>query len=427
MCAPGWRRPARRSDGLGRFWRRGLWFRGVAQCLRPAPKAMSARSESGHEAATGKLTSLTGAYCRVPPEVIDTFGIGGSVQFLRVAAAYVVITALAAWTSAQGAEVHTAGAAQTNAKTARPSFDCTQATSAREKVICGDLALSALDGELGRLYRDKGALLSPEGAKLLQESERSWLHYIGIVCSSDDPDGKPWLSRKWCLTRRYNERVKQLQAAAQRVGPYVFNRIDVYAARPSGDETGSSTGFYIQHAAYPQIDNAKSPEARAWNKANVRDLPTEGDCGPGDYDVEYELGYANAHFVSVKWTDSTYCHGTAHGFGGVKTANTVLSFPLRSLRAKDLFGPGESWASSLKERFWTALIQSGWRAPENQPAIKQQLASDFIKPDRWLLTKDGLQVAFGSYEGGCYACTPRPITLPWSELKPLLSKSAIAP
>ena len=201
----------------------------------------------------------------------------------------------------------------------------------------------------------------------------------------------------------------------------------MYAAQPSDDETGSATGFFTQHAAYPQIDNPESSEARAWNKASVRDLPTEGDCGPGDYDVDYEVGYANAHFVSVQWTDSTYCHGTAHGFGNVQTANTVLSDPLRSLAAKDLFGPGEAWAPSLKGRFWTALIRSGWRAPENQPNVKQQLESDFVEADRWLFTKDGLQVAFGSYEGGCYACTPQSLTLPWPELKPLLSKSAIAP
>jgi hypothetical protein len=207
----------------------------------------------------------------------------------------------------------------------------------------------------------------------------------------------------------------------------VFNRIDLYAAQPSGDETGSATGFYIQHAAYPQIDNANSPELRAWNQENVRRLPKDGDCGPGDYDVDYEVGYANSRLVSVKWNDSTYCHGTAHGFGSVKSNNTVLSPRLKSLSPQDLFGSGETWASTLKEQFWTTLTQMGWSPPNNQPDIKQELEDDFVQADRWLFTKDGLQVAFGSYEGGCFACTPQPVTVPWSELKPLLSKTAIAP
>lgn len=346
---------------------------------------------------------------------------------IPAAASQVVFAALFVWTSAQAAETRASGGPQSNSAAAVASFDCTRTTSAREKVICGDPALSALDGQLGRLYRERRALLSPQGAKLLQESERSWLGFVGTICSSDGPENKPWLSRRFCLTRQYNERVRQLRAAGQKIGPYVFNRIDLYATQPSGDETGSAAGFYIQHTAYPQIDNANSPELRAWNQANVRDLPKDGDCGPGDYDVDFEVGYANARFISVRWTDSTYCHGTAHGFGGVRSANTVLSPCLRPLIPQDLFDPGEAWASALKARLWTTLTRTGWSPQGNQPDVQQELEGDFVQPDRWLFTDDGLQVAFASYEAGCYACTPRPVTLPWSELKPLLSKSAIAP
>jgi len=339
----------------------------------------------------------------------------------------VMIAALVAWTSAQGAETHASAASQDNLDAAVASFDCSHATTAREKTICGNPALSALDGQLGHLYRERRALLSSQGAQLLQESERSWIRFVGIVCASDGPENKPWLSRKFCLTRQYNDRVKQLQNAGEKLGPYVFNRIDLYAAQPSGDETGSATGFYIQHTAYPQIDNADSPELQAWNRANVRGLQKDGDCGPGDYDVDYKVGYANAHFVSVQWSDSTYCHGTPHGFGGVKSNNTVLLPRLRPLTPQDLFGSGDAWASILKDRFWTALTAAGWSPPDNQPDVKRELEGDFIQSDRWLFTKDGLQVAFGSYEGGCYACTPQPVTVPWSELEPLLSKGTIAP
>ncbi len=213
-----------------------------------------------------------------------------------------------------------------------------------------------------------------------------------------------------------------------RVGPFVFNRVDLYAAQPSGDDTGSETGFYVRHAAYPQIDNANSPEARTWNQENVHHLPDkDDDCGPGDYDIDYKVGYANSRFISVEWSDSTYCHGTAHGFGDVKSSNTVLLPRVRPLASEDLFGAGKAWSSDLKKRFWAALTHTGWSPPANQPDIKQQLEKDFIRPDQWLFTTGGLQVAFASYEGGCYACTPRPVTLPWSELKPLLSRTAIAP
>jgi uncharacterized protein len=336
-----------------------------------------------------------------------------------------LVAFIVAWAPAHGAEMQASGASRRNPTGA--SFNCAHAISTQEKAICADATLSALDGQLGRLYRERQALLTPQGAQLLQESERSWLRFVGTVCAQDGPENKPWLSRKFCLTRQYNERISQLQKVAEKLGPYVFNRIDLYATQPSGDETGSATGFYIEHTAYPHIDNANSAELRAWNQANVHGLQKDGDCGPGDYDVDYNVGYANARLISVEWSNSIYCHGTPHGFGGVKSNNTVLSPSLRPLVSQDLFGPGESWKTTLKARFWTALTQAGWSPPENQPDVKQQLESDFVQPDRWLLTKDGLEVAFGSYEGGCYACTPQPVTVPWSELKPLLSKDAIAP
>ena len=129
----------------------------------------------------------------------------------------------------------------------------------------------------------------------------------------------------------------------------------------------------------------------------------------------------------MEWQDFTYCHGTAHGFGSVEAENTILSSPIKPLTAADLFEQGSRWADRLKEHLWKTLTQSGWRAPENQPDAKQQLESNFAEPDRWLFTKEGLQIDFDAYDGGCYACTPQPITLPWAELKPLLSKSAIVP
>ena len=347
---------------------------------------------------------------------------------IPVGVAHAALAALALWTFAGSAESRAEGSQQTNSNAAA-SFDCARAISAREKAICADPALSALDGQLARLYAERRGLLSPQGAKSLLESERSWLRFVRTVCSSDGPKSKPSRSRRSCLMAQYNERIEQLKEVALKIGPFVFNRVDLYAAQPAPDEDGASTGFYVQHVAYPQVDNANSPDLAAWNRQNVRQLSKETECDSpsGDSDTDYEVGYANARFISVQWIESTYCHGTPHGFGGVKSGNIVLSPRLRPLTQQDLFGSGEAWIPTLKERFWTALAQAGWSPPDNQPDVKKQLEGDFVQPDRWLFTKDGLRVAFESYEGGCYACTPQPVTLPWSELKPVLSKGAIAP
>lgn len=348
---------------------------------------------------------------------------------MRIAAlaTQVVLAALAVWAPTVRAETQPSSTPQGKSVASVPSFDCARAASAREKTICSDPALSALDGQLGRLYQEKQKLLSPQGASLLQDSERGWLRFIGVVCTSDGPKNKLWLTQGFCLTRQYNDRIRELQQVEQ-VGPFVFNRVDIYTAQPSGDETGSATGFYVQHVAYPQIDNPRSPEVRAWNQETVHSLSTDGDCGSGDDDVGYKVGYANTRFISVEWTDSIYCHGAAHGQWSITANNTVLSSGVRALTAEDLFGSGGAWISALKNHFWAALTKAGWNPPKNnQTEVKKELESVFVQTDRWLFTKDGLQVAFAAYEGGCYACTPQPATVPWSDLRPLLRKGAIAP
>lgn len=348
----------------------------------------------------------------------------------REAPLQVAIAALLLWTPARGAEPSLSGAPPAGVASAVASFDCSRAAAGREQLICSDPALSALDGQLGSLYRERRARLSPQGARLLQESERNWLRFVSTVCVPNDPEAqKLGRTRKNCLKGEYTDRIKRVESIGQKIGPYIFNGVDFYAAEPADNGTGGSTGFYVQHVAYPQIDNANSPELVAWNRQNVKPPSTEAECDTnGDSSLDYEIGSATARFISVEWALSTYCHGTPHGFFQVEVRNTVLSPHPRALSAQDVFGPSQGWVRPLQERFWAALMKSGWRPPDNQPEdIKSQLEEDFIQPNRWLFTPDGLRVSFSAYEGGCYACTPQPVTVPWSDLKPLLSKTAIVP
>ena len=312
---------------------------------------------------------------------------------------------------------------------ADPSFSCAHATASQDQAICSDQALSALDGRLAQLYRERRALLSPQGAKLLQDSQREWLRFITVVCPPTPPAIPAGRDQKGCLKRQYTERLADLHQAAQRIGPYLFNNVSHYAAQPAQDATGALTGFVVQTVSFPQIDNADSAERVAWNLKNLRTLPRETDCGDGgDEAIGYEIGYANARLISVAWSDWTYCHGTAHGFGDVTVENTVLSPHLRPLVAQDVFGPGTSWVAPLQDRFWAALLQSGWKPPENQAEdIKSQLEAKFIDPEQWLFTADGLNISFSAYEGGRYTCTPQPLTLHWSELKPLFTNGSVVP
>ena len=88
------------------------------------------------------------------------------------------------------------------------SFDCARAKSASERLICGDARLSDLDGKLGSLYRERLALLSPQGANLLRQSQRSWLAFSNRTCLAVKPRGTWDEDSTSCLRRRYEERMK---------------------------------------------------------------------------------------------------------------------------------------------------------------------------------------------------------------------------
>jgi uncharacterized protein len=309
------------------------------------------------------------------------------------------------------------------------SFDCARAKAPREQLICREPVLSDLDDKLGRAYQERRALLSPRGAELLERSESSWLHFLAIVCPMEVPaDADRSSTPKKCLEEKYNERLGQLAKVGQRLGPFLFNRIDLYAAEPAPDSSGNMRGFYAQHVAYPQIDNSDLPLAAAWNKQAVKSLSKSDDCGTGDDDLDYDIGYATERVISVEWTSFVYCHGTPHGFFTINAENTVLYPGLRALTPEDLFGKDGRWAQKIQEIFWNALVAKGWSPPEDQSeSVKHEIEDEVIRPDKWLLTKEGLQVSFSAYEGGCYVCNPGTVEVPWARLQPLLSPSAIVP
>jgi hypothetical protein len=234
------------------------------------------------------------------------------------------------------------------------------------------------------------------------------------------------------MKRQYQERLNELAKVGQTFGAYRFNRIDLYEAQqvtdPS-DSSGYTEGFFTKHAAYPQIDNAESTEAQAWNKQQVTGLPKVGDCeSDGDYDTDYKIGYANKYVISKLQTWDQYCHGTPHGLFSSVSQNLIISPEQRTLKAEDVFIEDVQWQAKLQSLFWEALTDQGWITPENQrQEVESEIKNVVIRPERWLFTDQGLQVNFNAYEGGCYICTPRPVTVSWPKLKPMLRPNSILP
>ncbi|WP_158930319.1 DUF3298 domain-containing protein [Acidisphaera sp. S103] len=100
----------------------------------------------------------------------------------------------------------------------------------------------------------------------------------------------------------------------------------------------------------------------------------------------------------------------------------------QALTEQDIFGTSTDWIKTLQELFWAELRKGDWKPPENETeTVKVAIEQKIIRPEYWTFTAEGLKVSFSAYKGGCYTCSPQPITVPWADLKPPLSHDAPVP
>jgi hypothetical protein len=204
--------------------------------------------------------------------------------------------------------------------------------------------------------------------------------------------------------------------------------VDLYATTPTkNDKTGEIPGFIFHHTAYPQIDNIVSAQTISWNDSEVRGVGTAPDWD-GDEEIDYELGYVTASMISIRKTDEVYCHGTPHPNSYGPGIETMILFPtLHPLTPTDHFGPGDAWQDPFDDDVWKLVKAEGWSNGGSEDQEENQISSAAEDPTRWQFTPTGLTIVFQSGDGGCYACAPSPVTIPWPELKPYMSPLAVVP
>ena len=312
------------------------------------------------------------------------------------------------------------------------SFDCGKAASEREHLICADPRLSSRDTELGRVYAAKRAVLSPAGALLLQQSARSWFSFTQTVCglrphTQPNPAG---IRPTECLNAAYVGRLEAL-AHVGRFGPFVFNRVDVYGVKPvtnANDSSGTAPGFYVTHIAYPQIDAASKATENAWNSkaavfAEDFNRGVSEDCC--DEDTDYELGLVTRRLISTRWRSWDRPHGAAHGLYVQRVWNALLDRRLRDLAPADLFGSDEKWSQRLGAIALRTIEGHGWKP--GPPDAEAEVRGSATNPKDWFLRREGLDVSFSAYVGGCYMCTPQNGLVAWSKLRPIMTGTAPVP
>jgi uncharacterized protein YecT (DUF1311 family) len=304
------------------------------------------------------------------------------------------------------------------------SFDCASAKSRVERAICGSPSLSEADARMAVAYARAEKALAPASADALKLAQRRWLQFRNQVCGVDTADDDAHLrDAQACLEHETKDRTSALGSVGLKVGPYVLDRVDLYDVKPAapGDTSGWFTGHVVHRVSYPRLEGRLSPGAVAWNAAHVKEL-SQASSQEGDSDIQigFAVGCAGERWLSLLFSDAEYAHGTPHGIFGGTTETTFVAPQVKTLAPEDLFGHGQDWRSRLPALFWKAYLRKDG-AVSDVPSIQDAVRGAAVMPDKWLLTPAGVEVDFDAYEGGCHACNPGPVSVPWAEIRPLLT------
>jgi uncharacterized protein YecT (DUF1311 family) len=102
---------------------------------------------------------------------------------------------------------------------AGPSYDCSKARSGREKVVCANADLAALDRTLAEVYAKEKARRDAAGQAELQREQVRWLASMPTTCGVPDSAGpERWAEpQRKCLADLYHARTTALAGAAATV------------------------------------------------------------------------------------------------------------------------------------------------------------------------------------------------------------------
>jgi uncharacterized protein len=325
-----------------------------------------------------------------------------------------------------------------------PGFDCAKATAPQEKAICASPELSRADAEMTDSYRKLLASVPPEIQSGIRENQRAWLRTRLSRCKPGS-DAEKFTG---CLLEAENSRVEALKGMVAIHNGVTFVWQSIYLTAPNDPETVKRMEENVRpdagyvSASWPQAMSS-APEWTAWNKAiadaaGSKDAPgkskpgnqwSKEDAADADIDIDVSLDSVSDSLVTASITVESYGHSAAHPNHDTLIFNWMLKAQ-RPLSGEDIFRPQSKWKEDLYIRTDKYLhgaldetlsqdYQSVWKPGEMQKTVRALV----IDPSHWQIDEKGLTILFNPYDVACYACTPEPFTMSWTDLRPLLNPS----
>jgi uncharacterized protein len=325
------------------------------------------------------------------------------------------------------------------------SFDCTKSKTAQEKAICGTPALSDADDQMAAAYKAWLSAAQPDWAAGIRQDQLVWLRTRDTNC----PAAESSSDLGSCLSNVYKLRIEDLQGMVQHIGGVTFvSQAITLTARDTPDSAPPAgisevtPGFGTLEAIWPQASSA-TPQWTAWNKAvekaaiqAVNTFTGDAKKPAQDWSGLVLPGIDDVVTVTVEGFNGKMISATVvndyDGHGAHPTENSAQFYWMlseqRALKPEDVFLPNSGWDTWMEKRLDTYLQQvldsNGNDERQYQPG---DLPGIVTNPADWKLDPTGFSIFFQPYQVACYACTPNPMTISWTDLKPYLQPSFVLP
>ena len=312
-----------------------------------------------------------------------------------------------------------------------PSFDCTQAKTTGEELICFDAALSKSDSKLGAEYNGLKKSLSPESFATFQAAQKAWVAYTMKVCGANVPMPDNSGDRGTitdCLSQMYSDRaelldgIKLARSGSLLIEPRVRFRV---RATPVTEETD----------IYPFMSSG--PQAAALNAYVSKILNLDkwrmDDKGLFRFDdVEDMKLFVHRYFgverfygrvVSLRIGTEDFTGGRDVWRGG-STLNWDLATN-KPITFDDVFVKGEDWKKFVLAFSTKTLAKKGKDDGMEVDLTFSDLQKQIANSANWLWDKNKATVIFDLLVNGSPTDVSYDVDIPYTKLKPYLRSDAI--
>ena len=309
-----------------------------------------------------------------------------------------------------------------------PSFDCTKAATAAEKIVCGDHELSQADAKMAAAYARLKRTETPESFATVQESQRKWLAYLTASCKANGPlpaEEPKRAAIKDCLTDDHADRADRLHAIqVVKAGALALEPRMRFFSRPNSHTSDSDIYPWMSGGHQAAAFNAHVCKTLGLDKRRIDDENLFAFTNlPADMTLYARRTYSVARFDArvVSLQIQTYDYtGGAHEVIGEASLNWDVT-KARPLALSEMFA--KPWRKFITDYCMQDLHRQFAARGASGPD-RSAVTSVIADRKSWLFAKDHATVHFTVYSIASFADGEFDVEIPYKVLQPYLRPDA---